>query len=275
MDKKYKECAIVIPIYKSELNDFEKTSLLRCKLVLNEYDIFLATPEGLDITPYNDLLGLNLFKKEFKRKYFKSLVSYNKLLLSKTFYTSFQDYKYILIYHTDAYVFKNELEEWCKKDYDYIGAPIYEFDGTIAPQKFIGIGNGGFALHKIKSAIKVLSTYKVVYKLSDLWKWYSKYNFNGRVRYLPYFIKVMLGFGRNAHKGLNNLKLNEDVFWGVYVPRAFPDYRIASFEDAYKFSMEFNCEKLFELNNEQLPFGCHGWYKELFINFWKDKISLE
>ncbi|MGC8804066.1 MAG: DUF5672 family protein, partial [Bacteroidales bacterium] len=54
--------------------------------------------------------------------------------------------------------------------------------------------------------------------------------------------------------------------------RAFEWFKVASFDQAFKFSMEYNCEKLFELNNHQLPFGCHQWYKGEFLKFWKRYI---
>jgi len=66
--------------------------------------------------------------------------------------------------------------------------------------------------------------------------------------------------------------VNEDIFWGVYVPRVYKWFRVAPFEEAYKFSMEYNCEKLFELNQRQVPFGCHQWYKGEFLKFWTPHI---
>jgi hypothetical protein len=35
--------------------------------------------------------------------------------LSASFYERFLDTKYILIYQLDAFVFKDELQEWCDK----------------------------------------------------------------------------------------------------------------------------------------------------------------
>jgi hypothetical protein len=47
-------------------------------------------------------------------------------MLSIDFYKRFRDYKFILIYQLDAYVFRDELEYWCEQDYDFIGAPLIE-----------------------------------------------------------------------------------------------------------------------------------------------------
>ena len=44
-------------------------------------------------------------------------------------------------------------------------------------------------------------------------------------------------------------------------PKNFPWFKVASFDEARKFSFECNPRKLFELNQNQLPFGCHAWQK--------------
>ena len=48
---------IVIPVYKkfAELTKNEVASIKQCYAVLNKYTIFLAAPEGLDLTGYYQL----------------------------------------------------------------------------------------------------------------------------------------------------------------------------------------------------------------------------
>ena len=58
----------------------------------------------------------------FNDTYFESIYGYNQLMLNVEFYEAFSK-KYILIYQTDAFIFKDDLNYWCEKDYDYIGAP--------------------------------------------------------------------------------------------------------------------------------------------------------
>ena len=175
------------------------------------------------------------------------------------------------MHHLDAYVFRDEIEYWCKKNYDYIGAPIYEYDGTITPKNYICVGNGGFSMHKISSALRVLKDRSIVYSISELNKWYFAYNLKGRFRYFRYYVYSLLGFTRRAKSGQNNLKVNEDIFWGKYVNQSFDWYNVAPFEEAFKFSMEYNCEELLELNSGQLPFGTHQWFKGDFYSFWVEK----
>lgn len=262
------ELIIVIPVHNAVPDKYERICLTRCAEILATYPKALVFPEGLNTDYYRQLLGSNLLLFPFARKYFKSIQSYNRLLTSFNFYSTFNNYQFMLLHQTDAYVFRDELEIWCKKGYDYIGAPIYEYDGTISPKNYLGTGNGGFSLRNIYTAEKVLKTFRKVYKQSDLLKWYLQYNWRGRIRYFSYFLRMILGLGGNAHHLLNYSKLNEDVFWGVFVSKSFPEFKVAPFEEAYKFSMEYNCENLFELNNKQLPFGCHQWYKGDFLKFW-------
>ena len=88
----------------------------------------------------------------------------------------FLDSEYILIYQLDAFVFKDELKEWCQKGYDYIGAPwIATIENTIwlkyfnivarkfrsknknnREQIFFKVGNGGFSLRRTSSHYSIV-----------------------------------------------------------------------------------------------------------------------
>ena len=45
------------------------------------------------------------------------IAGYNKMMFSE------EGYDYILICHNDAWIFRDELEEWCNKGYDCVAAP--------------------------------------------------------------------------------------------------------------------------------------------------------
>ena len=45
-----------------------------------------------------------------------------------------------------------------------------------------------------------------------------------------------------------------------------------SFGDALRFSFEVNPKSLYKMNNDKLPFGCHGWRK-YDPDFWKQFIK--
>ncbi|MCK5681152.1 hypothetical protein KAI46_10130 [bacterium] len=49
--------------------------------------------------------------------------AYNKLLVFPGFWDAFPSFEYMLIAQLDAFVFRDNLDEWCRKGYAYIGAP--------------------------------------------------------------------------------------------------------------------------------------------------------
>ncbi len=266
---------IGIPVYKETVDVYERISLTQCGRIFSRYPIRLIAPAKLNIGNYLEIFEncTDIDTLYFNKKYFTSLQSYNRFMKSIRLFSRLEEFGYLLTYHTDAFVFRNELEYWMDKEYDYIGAPLYQYDGTIHPEIYVGVGNRGFSLQKISSAMKVLTTWKKVYPAKELIAWYDNFNFRGKLYYSAYFIKMLAGLGGWSHHLLNANRINEDVFWGIHVPAAFPDYKVAPFGDAFRFSMEYNCIKLWELNRHKLPFGCHQWFKKEFLSFWKEKVE--
>ncbi len=62
---------------------------------------------------------------------------------------------------------------------------------------------------------------------------------------------------------------NEDVFFSISDNEAF---QIAPLEVALKFAFEREVEQCFQLNNQELPFGCHAW-ERYNPEFWKPLIE--
>jgi len=81
-----------------------------------------------------------------------------------------------------------------------------------------------------------------------------------------------LVLGNNTFYPLNDFDGHEDLFWGLIARRNFNWFKVASFDEARKFSFECNPRKLFELNGNQLPFGCHSWQK-YDPEFWAAHIT--
>ena len=248
MNKK-QTVAVVIPIYKPVLNQDELLSLLQCIKVLNNHPIIFFCPDNLDTTVYQAACKNKIeFKVEyFDEIYFKDIHGYSRIMLSVSFYKRFINFKYILIYQLDAWIFKNDLEEWCNKNYDYIGAPwidwpwVYNVAGyltiprtiltKLGYKKYNLVGNGGFSLRKTKSFIFNLAMLK---------------------------------------KAVSEFTYAEDYFFSFYINSYNPFFKIPSEREALKFSFDINPEPSFALNNNQLPMGCHAWPK--FKDFWKDYI---
>lgn len=236
-------CCVVIPVYKEQLNEAECLSLNQCLRVLCNHPITLAAPQSLDTKKYLEL-SPHITVKRFADFYFNNIEGYNKLMLSKKFYKHFTDYKYILIYQLDAWIFKDELEYWCSKDYDYIGAPwldhwwasfaaghitfIRTFFHKLGYRKFNLVGNGGFSLRKVRSAIFNLGLYR-----------YAAGKFKG----------------------------NEDYFFSFFINSYNPFFKIPPANEALNFSFDVNPAECYSANGFKLPMGCHGWNKHL--DFWK------
>lgn len=93
------------------------------------------------------------------------------MLLDPKFYARFADYEFMLIYQTDAYVFRHELQTWCDKGFDYVGAPWTEnsnewFQDLIGKKGGSKIGstifyptagNGGFSLRSVAKINSLMS----------------------------------------------------------------------------------------------------------------------
>lgn len=114
---KEKKCLVVVPIYR-EFAATEQFCFKRIGDILSDFDIALITPESLPVKQYQ---GFKHFT--FDDRYFKSVGSYNGLMLKTDFYKMFIDYKYILITQLDVLILRNNLAEFLSLDYDYIGAP--------------------------------------------------------------------------------------------------------------------------------------------------------
>lgn len=216
---KHSEVSIIIPIFKKKLFDFEKISLQQALNIFKNYDIFFVSPENFlgDIPE-------NIKVEKFDSKYFKSVKTYNQLMLNISFYERFLAYKFILIYQLDAFVFEDKLLYFCGLEYDYIGAPwisgIYHYiDKKHCIWK---VGNGGLSLRNVYSFIKVLKEYQDI---------------------------------------VCDCIINEDIFYSSLINK---DFKIAPVEIALEFSFEQQVLKCFERNNRQLPFGCHAWMRYNF-----------
>lgn len=262
-----KVVSIVIPIYKKNLTYNEELSFRRCLKILGKYPVTIVHPKRLDLSLYNHIakeLQTKLKYESFKSKYFKGVEGYNKLLLSLGFYKRYAKYEFIFIYQLDSWVFRDELIYWCKQGFDYIGAPWFEGWHEAAPDSpIIDAGNGGFSLRKTHSTIKLLKK-MILFTLSYriLWK----------LKILTLCNK--LGILKNFRQHLNKVRshgLNEDYQISI-LSKHYKWYKIALYQDAFRFSFDANPETLYKMNKNKLPFGCHAW-ERYNSNFWRQFIE--
>lgn len=247
--------AIIIPIYKNEITHFESISLQQCFKVFENYKIIFVAPQKLKDSSFYKKYSNRDFLF-FKNQNFTSIVSYNHMLLSDWFYREFEDYTHILIYQLDSYVFKDELSYWTKKKYSYVGAPWFaDNSNDNSVSEFMGVGNGGFSLRNVQDSIKVLTSNVKIRSLKEHIinnknSNKSFYVLRGIKHYLnsPTFKTIK----KNKH-------VNEDKMFFLAAKR-FKDFKIPLPEEALEFSFEKQPSKLYEMNNKQLPFGCHAWW---------------
>lgn len=283
--------AVVIPVYKP-FNDLTATELLSLKSTckyLHQYPHVLVGPENFQWNEYLSFFHsfkVRVITLSFDGFFFNNIEGYNRLLISSIFYKKFKSFKYILVFQLDAYVFSDELQLWCDKGYDYIGAPWFEGYDIVKSNKIIGVGNGGFSLRNVKDSIKLLKKLRLLEALEP----YKNFNWKGIVPRLNSIIRRVYGAKKRPCDFERNFNLYEDIFWCKAAPLRLNSFscnsailqlmatiflkdtfKIAPIEDAVKFSFETNPREMFKMNNEQLPFGCHAWEK-YDPEFWKKFI---
>ena len=116
------DIVVVIPVYKATLSAAEQATVAQGRDVLAAYTRILVCPKSLDTSAYL-AIDADLQMEYFDDTFFANIKGYNQLMMSPSFYARFRKYQYLLIYQTDAWVFRDELLDWCQKGYDYIGAP--------------------------------------------------------------------------------------------------------------------------------------------------------
>jgi len=250
---------IIVPVYKNTLSVYETASVNQCCKVLKDYPLVFVKPESLNLDEL--LRKFPEFQPEsFPDYYFEGLKGYNQLMLSSEFYERFADTEYILIYQTDAFIFRDDLKYWRDLSYDYVGAPWIQKERD--PIAFFfhqrkkekrpdywndllhKVGNGGFSLRKTAPFIEITAKEKqrIATYLSPE---------NEKVDFIP-----------------------EDVFWALEPQRLGYALKIPDYQKALEFSFDKYPAHCFGITGK-LPMGCHAWNRKKMWKFWKKYISLE
>lgn len=253
---------ITIPIYTTHLSEQDWASIKQCFKILQDYTICYVKPESLNISPVTKKFKADIIES-FPDHFFKGISGYNRLMLSSQFYNRFKGWEYIFIYQTDAWVFCDELEEWCKKNYDYIGAP------WIPKKKY------SLSYYKIYIALKTI--YCKLFSQPNYNKLYYNVG-NGGVS-----LRRTYKFASEAEKRVGEIEhlmskrakdfYNEDVYWSITINEQDRVMNIPKWDEALKFSFDKNPQESLELNNGKLPFCCHGWTKQKMLPFWQKYIK--
>lgn len=269
-----KNVIITIPVFKQHLNTVEQKSFLQCLRILHKHDISIFTHNELDLSEYYQLAlqtGKNFSVAYFDKNYFSSVAGYNRLMLSKDFYTYYAStYKYILIYQLDAWIFSDELEKWCLQDYDYIGAPsMFIKKDPKQSFKYWSVGNGGLSLRKCEYCLKVLSIpeKKTLIPLHGLIQ--MAYTLRMKLA-IPFKI---FGF-QNSLMYFKKKGINEDQIFSYYMQHSSYSVNLPSVDKALEFAFESHPSYSYKRIGNKLPFGCHAFIKHEYETFWKQFINI-
>jgi hypothetical protein len=253
--------AVVVTFVWREMNMKELCSFKQGYKILGAHPFVVVHPHGYSLeylkNEYPAITTLALPDENFR-----SVESYNSMMLSSWFYSLFSDYEYMLIYQLDAYVFSDQLDYWTTTDFDYIGAPwmpndnIYERligqrvlqllqkipirnNHVHSAHLFHKVGNGGFSLRRISKMIEILDKNSML--ISSL---------SGKhERQEDVLISILL-----ADK--EHLKI--------------PNWHLALY-----FSFEKAPEWCLEFTHDVFPFGCHNINNRYWDTFWKYYIPIE
>jgi hypothetical protein len=259
------QVAIVIPVYRENCHDWEKFALERCAHILDRYPVIFFGPKSMKYKYYLDIVK-NAQVVRFDDRFFSSIPSYSDLLLSKPFYESFLDYEYILIHQLDAFVFEDQLVNWCEKKYDYIGAPWFKDYGHDMEGGLVGVGNGGLCLRNIRKCLDVLNSRKSGFTRENSIKKILK-NAEKMIKYKKYthVEKCIQEYVKNG--------VGEDLFWGRDAVRFCSNFNIIPIEEAVYFSFETGLKYLKDKYTNKLPFGCHAsWNVKMIYSFSKGNL---
>ena len=173
-------------------------------------------------------------------------------------------------------MFRDELEYWCKQEYDYLGAPWFEGYGSCNENSNLleYCGNGGFSLRNIAKICKLLlQKHCVAKKISTIYR--EKRNKNFIINVINYPIVILCWvFQKERFVSVwQTSNSNEDDLITNTARKIYPDFKVATAEEAIPFAFECNPEVLYKINNNKLPFGCHA-FKKYGWDFWKEYIYI-
>lgn len=266
-----KPVAIAIPLHRIPLARDEEFSLSRLRSVLGGHPRFFVCPAGLQLPP-DFLRGEQVLR--FPARFFTYPYGYNRLLMSSRFYRSFRRFSHLLVYQLDCLVFRDELNSWCSRDFDYIGSPWLDaYSGLAGEEPAWRVGNGGFSLRKVSTCLAVLSKriergkYFAVPPVHmpqpGIFGWLIT-NVQRRIRQHFRLWTV--------EDELENFGENEDRFWALEVFKIQPGYKKPNVDEAFRFGFETDPQSCLERTQGKLPFGCHAWAKH-DREFWERAMA--
>lgn len=231
--------AIVIPIYKSFLDISERISLTSLfknisHPISENISIFIMTYEGVCLDSIYDIVKIydvDLKVQYFPKQYFKSTASYSRLLKSYEFYRQFMEYEYMLIFQTDVYMVRDNINHFLDLGYDYIGAPVVADDSDW--RNVPVVGNGGCSLRHVSTFMDMTNPD------GEFMKKYSS----------------VLEKDNNSGGGIYTDF--EDIYFCQLVYKYY-DFAKARLKDAMNFAFDRNPDLVMKMNHNVMPTFIHA-----------------
>ena len=263
------DVTVVIPIYKTNLAAYELMALARAIGKFSRRDIAIVCPESLDLSPLQHMFTPNCRVERFEPGYFAGREGYNRLMLSRDFYSRFAQSRFVLVCQTDVLIFDDQLDYWCDQDYDYIGAPWLPAPGEVEGwnlfqrtsyglRRLYGrvkpgfhainlkwqVGNGGLSLRRVSAMLAVIDAHA-----DDI-----------------------AAIAANSHQ----VECFEDVFWGVGANQRWPaTLRVPDAATAAQFAVEGHPDMAMRLTHGRLPMGAHAFQRRRNIKHWRNLAGIE
>ena len=260
---------VVIPLYTLNLSETELLALRQCFKVLGHHDIAIIKPESLNISTLPAIIGGDPHYRveAFEDSYFAGREGYNRLMLSTDLYRRFLDSRYIFIHQSDVYVFKDELEQWCQRGYDYIGAPwlpaIGDVSGWNLPRR---------AIYMMRRLVGKRHTSSHPINLK-----YKVGNGGCSLRHTRHLHDVSIQLSEALSLAASDSSTSEnfeDVVWSVRVNELLPGaLLIAPYQEAVHFSIESHPTMAMRLTGGQLPMATHAFARRRNRAFWRQHIN--
>lgn len=274
---------VVVPIYRPDINYYEIISLRRTFSQLGSHTVTILSPESTiscissmleRVLPADSTYRLHVVDDHW----LSSHRAYNQLMLTELFYRHYSGFSHLLVCQLDAYVFEDQLLEWCNTAFDYIGAPLHSSDDPAEFSRPLCVGVGGFSLRRIDAFLLALSANPQIFRTDDLLERIAPFNLNGKLYLLIRFIISRLkGECRLAVPGNRlafSMGINEDVLYAKHLPRHFPAFNVADAHSGLAFSIDKQVEESLSILGGRLPFAAHAWWTfQDNLQAWKPLIQ--
>lgn len=213
------DCIVIVPAYKSHLNNYEYVSFARCcKLLSKDYTICLLTYPRMNLSEYTkifnkyaDTQNMQLTQLYFNKEYFNSPLTYSLIMLEHKLYNTFKNYKYILIYQLDCYIFKNDIKIWIDKDYPQCECINFAKNSNSSDLEAYFNGQGlrriDAFLNFFENNIELVNSFRTQILSSIIFKCFGIYNGLTKNTWLMY----KMGEGRFFTKYISNDKIFGDI----------------------------------------------------------------